>query len=135
MGNCRNRFGIALAAAVIVLFTGIHGPKAQDQAAMFADADGLEPPDAGVGYALPSDIATTVQRQEMWPELKALLSDPDGLIAPNMGFAYDLPADASVDTPGLVFDADGLEPPDIGMAYTVEPVIEIVAERGTQSPQ
>ena len=130
MKNCSNRLGIILAAAAFALVLGSHGLRAQEQAAMFADADGLEPPDAGGAYALPADVAA-VDRHAMWPELAALLSDPDGMNAPNTGFAYEIPTIAPAAMPGLVFDADGLEPPDIGMAYAVPFSGETVAERRT----
>lgn len=138
MKSFSNRLGITLAAATIVLFAGIHGVKAQDQAAMIADADGMEPPDTGFAYELPVNTAAVIESAYAWPELAALLADPDGMNSPNTGFAYELPVAAdgfmagqtlNASTNGLVFDADGLEPPDIGMAYAIEPAVNVVAER------
>ena len=138
MRKSSNRFGITLAAATIALFAGINGPRAQDQASMFADADGMEPPDAGIAYEIPVNPAATAQQYPLWPELVALLSDPDGMNAPGEGFAYALPVPAAgmadlpdADTQGLVFDPDGIEPPDIGIAYEFETSTEIVASRST----
>jgi hypothetical protein len=135
-----NRIGITFAAATIALFAGIYGPRAQEQASMFADADGLEPPDAGIAYEIPASSKTMAQQDPFGPQLVALLSDPDGMNCPDEGFAYALPVPGegfaevqSSDTQGLVFDADGLEPPDIGVAYEIVPVIEVVAEGPTET--
>lgn len=140
MSKTVNRMGIAFAAAAIALFAGVNGLRAQEQASMFADADGMEPPDAGVAYEIPVNPTDTAQQYPLWPQLVALLSDPDGLNAPDEGFAYALPvppegfaAAQRSDTQGLVFDADGLEPPDIGIAYEIVPVVEVVAEGPTET--
>jgi len=138
MRKSSNRLGITLAAATIALFAGIHSPRAQSQASMFDDADGMEPPDAGIAYEIPVNPAATAQQYPLWPELVALLSDPDGMNAPGEGFAYALPVtpDGLANLPdsesqGLVFDPDGIEPPDIGMAYEIETSTDIVASRST----
>lgn len=91
MTTFSNRFGVTVAAVTIVLLAGAGGVAAQDQTAMFADADGMTPPDAGAAYAIPvNDVAVTPQ-YPVWPELAALLADPDGMNSPSTGFAYDLP--------------------------------------------
>ena len=137
MKNCSNRFGVSLAAAAVALIVGSQGLRAQDQTGMFADADGIAPPDMGVAYEIPASSVAAVQ-YPLWPELAALLADPDGMNAPNMGFAYELPvpvngfaAQQTSDpaTQALLFDADGLEPPDIGIAYEIIPAVKFVAER------
>ena len=138
MSKRSNRFGITLAAATIALFAGINGVRAQGQASMFADADGLEPPDAGIAYEIPVNPTATAQQYPLWPELVALLSDPDGMNSPGEGFAYALPVlpegfaeQQNSGAQSLVFDADGLEPPDIGIAYEFETSTDIVASRST----
>ena len=93
MNKCSNRFGIILAAATIALFAGISGLRAQEQTAMFADADGLEPPDTGMAYELPVNVVNAIEQTNVWPELSALLADPDGMNSPNTGFAYELPVE------------------------------------------
>jgi len=135
MSKRSNRFGITLAAATIALFAGINGVRAQGQASMFADADGLEPPDAGIAYEIPVNPTATAQQYPLWPELVALLSDPDGMNSPGEGFAYALPVlpegfaeQQNSGAQSLVFDADGLEPPDIGVAYEIPPAVRFVAE-------
>lgn len=140
MSKTINRIGITFAAATIALFAGINGPRAQEQAAMFADADGLEPPDAGAAYEIPVSPKTMAQQDPLWPQLVALLSDPDGMNSLDEGFAYALPVSAegfagvqNSDSQGLVFDADGLEPPDIGIAYEIVPMPEVVAEGSTKT--
>jgi hypothetical protein len=140
MSTTINRFGITFAVATIALFAGVNSLRAQEQASMFADKDGLEPPDAGIAYEIPVSSKTMAQQYPFWPQLEALLSDPNGMNAPDEGFAYALPVPAdgfaevqSSDAQGLVFDADGLEPPDIGIAYEVAPVVEMVAEGPTKT--
>jgi hypothetical protein len=140
MSKTINRIGVTFAAATITLFAGINGLQAQEQASMFADADGLEPPDAAIAYEIPINPTATAQHYPLWPQLVALLSDPDGMNAPDEGFAYAvlLPADGfagvqNPDSQGLVFDADGLEPPDIGIAYEIVPVVKVMAKRSTKT--
>lgn len=91
MTHCSNRLGTLLVATAIALITGVHGVKAQEQSAMFADADGLEPPDAGAAYAIPNEVAMAIDWRALEPELTALLSDPDGIEPLNSGFAYAIP--------------------------------------------
>lgn len=140
MSRTINQIGITFAAATIALFAGINGLRAQDQASMFADADGLEPPDAGIAYEIPVSPQTMAQEYPLWPQLEALLSDPEGMNAPDEGFAYALPdpveglaEEQGSDTRGLVVDADGLEPPDIGIAYEIKPVFKVMAEGATET--
>jgi hypothetical protein len=140
MSKTINPIGITCAAAAIALFAGLNGLRAQEQTSMFADADGLEPPDAGIAYEIPVSPKAMAQQDSRWPQLVALLSDPDGMNCPDEGFAYALPIPVngfagvqSSDTQSLVFDADGLEPPDIGIAYEIVPVVKVVAEGPTES--
>jgi len=90
MKHCSNRFGVILAAAAIALIAGAHGLRAQDQTGMFADADGIEPPDMGVAYSHPPQNTKTPPDEVTSPQLAALLLDADGIEPPDCGFAFDL---------------------------------------------
>ena len=136
MSTTINRIGITFAAATIALFAGINGLRAQEQTSMFADADGLEPPDAGIAYEIPVNPKTMAQQYPLWPQLEALLSDPSGMNAPDEGFAYALPvpaegfAEVLTDAGWRAVTRDGVQSGEGAMDYDLDmpPYVQEMAD-------
>ena len=84
------RAGLSLATAIL-MFAAASNLQAQDPAGLFADADGIEPPDIGVAYTLPSNSTVAVSHDRDCPGMAALLADADGIEAPDSGMAYAIP--------------------------------------------
>ena len=136
------RFGLLLAASVALAIAGIHGASAQSQPGMFADADGIEPPDMGVAYSRTPSSSVAAAGSDMSPEMAALLADADGMEPPDSGFAIAWPVRSSVaaadrlprsDFDGLTVYDDGIEPPDMGIAYDTDTAYKSYVERQQRS--
>lgn len=132
------RFALLLAVSAALVFVGVQGAGAQEQAGMFADADGMEPPDAGMAYEIPVHRSVAASKENVLPEVAAMELDVDGIEPPGIGFAYALPDRqgvvsaeklSSAEEAALAADADGIEPPGIGVAYDIDTASRAYAER------
>jgi hypothetical protein len=131
------RLALLLAASVVLAIAGIQGASAQGQPGMFADVDGIEPPDMGVAYTLP--VRSNVASVDMTPTNQdaGLTADADGIEPPDSGIAYNTSAafvafakrQQQIRTTETVADADGIEPPDMGVAYDTSAAHKAYAER------
>jgi hypothetical protein len=130
------RLALMLAASAALIFAGIQGASAQGQSGMFADADGMEPPDMGIAYTLPTRSSVAVTDTATGGEDATLTADVDGIEPPDIGVAYELPVNAVVATKrsvlwpeltALLADADGIEPPNSGFAYVLPVQTSIVS--------
>jgi hypothetical protein len=135
--NVIRRFAFLLAVSATLVFAGIHGAGAQGQAGMFADADGMEPPDMGVAYTLP--VHNTAVAADRLPASgnTALSLDVDGIEPPDIGVAFDtgeafvqyVRRQQEMQALEITADADGIEPPDMGVAYDTSAAYRAYAER------
>lgn len=131
------RFVVLLAVSAALVFMGVQGAGAQEQAGMFADADGMEPPDMGVAYPLPAHATAVAADHAPATENTALSLDADGIEPPGIGVAYDtgkafvryVQRQQELETLEITADADGIEPPGIGVAYDFSAAYQAYAER------
>ena len=92
MRHSQKRFGLTLATTMAFALIGLQSAGAQDRTGFLLDADGMEPPDAGIAYALPATAVATSSQPVPSPELEALLADADGIEPPDCPFAVDFEA-------------------------------------------
>jgi len=119
------RFVVLLAVSAALVFMGVQGAGAQEQAGMFADADGMEPPDMGVAYPLPAHTTAVAADRAPATDNAALTLDADGIEPPDIGVAFDtgkafvqyVQRQQELETLEITADADGIEPPGMGIAY------------------
>lgn len=131
------RFAVLLAVSAALVFIGVQGAGAQEQAGMLADADGIEPPDMGVAYPLPAHSTAVAADRAPVTGNTALTLDADGVEPPDIGVAFDagkafvayVKRQQELEALEITADADGIEPPGMGIAYDTSAAYRAYVER------